>query len=156
MQESSLVVNSAVTPTNSCGNHSFSTLSGNVTANSLSQICTSFTYYPNNDNPCQTVDVNHIASTNILSENKQQQQPNDDTYQPSEIQLINHQELKKSPSPQLSSKCKQPALVHTVSTYRKQQQQLRSNGTPKVKFAYFCVKEIGSGDFPILSNTCET
>lgn len=127
---------SAVTPTNSCGNHSLSMLSGNVSANSLSQICTSFTYYPNNDNPCQTFDVNHIASTNILSENKQQQQFNNDNQTPNEIQLINHQEIKKPPSPPPSSKCNKPALVHTVSTYRKQQQQLRLNGTPKVKFAY--------------------
>lgn len=28
----------------------------------------------------------------------------------------------------------EPALVHTISTYRKQQQQLRSGGTPKQVF----------------------
>lgn len=123
---------SAITITTPSGGQSSSMLSSHAVESPMSQVCTSFVYHQNvEDHPNHLFDLNN-ASLAELKFNKAEE-----PFQPgvknlayenciNEFEHSNHGEIR---SPCMESKLM--PLVHTVSTYRKQQQQLRLGGTPK-------------------------
>lgn len=124
---------SGVTTIPGIATHSSSLLSSHAADSPLSQTCTSFTYHPHNDNVSRSfgqISTNEVADMQINEPLNQGGQQLINEYLSHSIDQVNdHSDDVNIPDNDKPSCCMKPSLVHTVSTYRKQQQQLRLGGT---------------------------
>lgn len=121
----------AITTTTPSGGQSSSMLSSHADS-PMSQVCTSFVYHHNaEDRPNHLLDFNDASLADLeFNKSKELIDPCAKSLSNENCSFeINPSNQRVIETPHMDSKMK-PALVHTVSTYRKQQQQLRLGGTP--------------------------
>lgn len=128
-QDSSTPVLSMTAATYGCNNSSV--LSNHLNASPLSLPSDSFTYYPSSDHPMLgDVDLSLTKASINSPSNKNghtvELRQSDKCLKPSDEQSL----VVNTPHRSIRE---EPELVHTVSIYRKQQQKLRSGGTPLSK-----------------------
>lgn len=99
-------------------------MSDHAADNQLSQICNSFTFYHGGDDPNKMPDLVHQNLQDLIVKSPANELMQSDRLHPED----NYFDDKKNER-SVEQSVKNQALVHTVSTYRKQQQQLRLGGT---------------------------
>lgn len=129
--QESLSASGVITTIPDIATHSTSLLSSHAADSPLSQTCTSFTYHSHNDNFSRSFgksSANEIANSQTNEALNQRGLQLIDKYFPyptAQVSGYSDVNVPDNDKPSSSTSCVQPSLVHTVSTYRKQQQQLR-------------------------------